>query len=366
MKKILFLPFLQLNMGHHQVARALEAWLREFNKRYVCETVDIFSYAFRKMESLISRSYVHTIRYLPSFYSWIYKKTALDLNEKDRFLFYDMLFEQAMIKLINEKQPDWLICTHALPSYVLNRLKQKRKIDVPVVNVYTDYFINCIWGKEEIDYHLVPDYIFKEHLIQAGVKPEQIYVTGIPIHPSIKRTTDFNRFSSSRLNILITGGNLGVGKIETIVNDLTPSPVVQYFVLCGKNKRLYDTLKEKNRYVMPIPYIESPQEMNSLYNQMDGIVTKPGGVTITESLNKRIPIFVCYTLPGQEEMNLSYLLSNGLVFDLRDAVKRRNVTEIIYSLLLSKDKMQLYRKKVDFFHQRVSTKKLETFLQHIV
>lgn len=366
MKKILFLPFLQLTMGHHQVAKSLEAWFTKLNKLYICETIDIFSFAFRKTESFVSRSYLRTIQYMPSFYSWLYKKNAVNQIDKERFLFYEMLFEQAMIKLIDEKQPDWIICTHALPSYILNRLKQKRSIHIPVVNVYTDYFINCIWGKEAIDFHLVPDDAFKQQLIQTGVNQENIYVTGIPIHPSIEQINCYEKHRQDKFNILITGGNLGVGKIQMIVKHLNPHSHFQYFVLCGKNKRLYDTLKRNHSFVIPLPYIDSPQKMNLLYNQMDAIVTKPGGVTVTESLHKRIPIFVYDALPGQEEMNLAYLLANGLVFDLRNIAKKGNITENIYSSLQSKEKMQIYRNKVDYFHKRVSTKRLETFIQHIV
>ena len=366
MKKILFLPFLQVMLGNNQVAKSLEAWLKKVNDRVVCETVDIFSYAFGKTESFVSRSYIRAIQYMPSFYRWLYKKNAVNQNEKERFLFYEILFEQAMIKLIYDKKPDWIICTHALPSYLLNRLKQKRRLGIPVVNVYTDYFINCIWGKEAIDYHLVPDDCFKQQLIDSGVKRENIFVTGIPIHPSIYEMKRREKRRIDTCNVFITGGNLGIGKIEMVVNHLRFHSDFRYFVLCGKNQRLYDALKKNNIHVTPLPYINSPQKMNMLYNQMDAIVTKPGGVTVTESLHKRIPIFVYDTLPGQEEMNLAYLLKNGLVFDLRNAAKKGDITEMIHSFLYSKEKMQAYHKKVDYFHKRVSTKHLQSFIQHIV
>ena len=56
--------------------------------------------------------------------------------------------------------------------------------------------------------------------------------------------------------------------------------------------------------------------MNKLYDQVDAIVTKPGGVTVSEALRKRLPIFVHSVLPGQEQINLQFLKSQKLVFEL--------------------------------------------------
>lgn len=58
--------------------------------------------------------------------------------------------------------------------------------------------------------------------------------------------------------------------------------------------------------------------MNQLYDAVDGIVSKPGGVTMTECLWKGIPIFVYEALPGQEEFNLRYLSRKGLVTPLQN------------------------------------------------
>ena len=46
--------------------------------------------------------------------------------------------------------------------------------------------------------------------------------------------------------------------------------------------------------------------MNVLYDKADAIITKPGGITITECLWKQVPIFVYEALPGPEEMNFLF------------------------------------------------------------
>jgi UDP-N-acetylglucosamine:LPS N-acetylglucosamine transferase len=87
---------------------------------------------------------------------------------------------------------------------------------IPVINVYTDYFINQIWGIEAIDYHFVPSRELKEYLISRGIESERILVTGIPIHPLLKTGTSEPK-KRRTYSILISGGNLGAGSIKTFV-----------------------------------------------------------------------------------------------------------------------------------------------------
>jgi UDP-N-acetylglucosamine:LPS N-acetylglucosamine transferase len=58
--------------------------------------------------------------------------------------------------------------------------------------------------------------------------------------------------------------------------------------------------------------------MNELYDQADAIITKPGGVTISEALQKGIPIFIHSALPGQEEINLQLLKELSLVNEINN------------------------------------------------
>ncbi|MDA6131239.1 hypothetical protein OSK38_28225, partial [Escherichia coli] len=86
--------------------------------------------------------------------------------------------------------------------------------------------------------------------------------------------------------------------------------------------------------IEPIGYIEDPFEMNQLYNKADAILTKPGGVTISEALQKKLPILVHTSLPGQEEINLDYLLEKNLVLVINDKhiAEQLNNEEAILSL----------------------------------
>ena len=100
---------------------------------------------------------------------------------------------------------------------------------------------------------------------------------------------------------------------------------MDYFVLCGKNKKLYQKLKALNcNNIHPLPYIFSKEKMNELYSMADAIITKPGGVTISEALKKGLPIFIHSALPGQEEINLKLLKKLKLVHELNDKESLEN------------------------------------------
>ena len=92
---------------------------------------------------------------------------------------------------------------------------------------------------------------------------------------------------------------------------------VHFSVLCGHNHKLYRSLLHKPN-VTPYMYIQNQEELNALYDEVDGIITKPGGVTISEVLHKKIPVFIFDTLPGQEEYNLQYLVDQDLVFHIKE------------------------------------------------
>lgn len=187
MKKVLFMPFLQISSGHHQVAKSVEDWLHFIEPSIECETVDILSYAYGKGETFVSQIYLKWISSFPHVYSWLYRKNAIENKKKKRFRRYEILFQSAMLKLINEEKPDCIICTHALPSYILSCLKQKGMLSIPIINVYTDFFINTIWGTKMVNFHLVPHADFKEKLVQEDCVEENIFVTGIPVHPAFTR-----------------------------------------------------------------------------------------------------------------------------------------------------------------------------------
>ncbi|WAA11034.1 MGDG synthase family glycosyltransferase [Fervidibacillus albus] len=334
MKNLLFLPFLQIPSGHHQAADAIMAEIIRFNQSFRCEKIDLFSYSYRNVERFSSRMYLKWIDTFPTTYSTLYKQLVVVSERKRDSFFYEIFFLRQMEKLIAEKKPDGIICTHALPSLLLSKLKMAGKLDIPVFNVYTDFFIHKGWGIEGIDGHFISTENMKSFLLKRGVKERNIFLTGIPTHPQIQKRPVIPENPRGRGNVCVSGGSMGAGKIIPLINQMEKDNSLHYYILCGKNSRLYRKLCAMNKSnIIPIGYIPSRKMMDLFYNQMDLLVTKPGGLTVTEALNKKIPVFIYYTLPGQEEFNLQELKSLRLVKDLSSPSNQQFLSEQLKEFL---------------------------------
>lgn len=316
MLKLLFLPFLQIPTGHHTVADALIRSLEPRISNLRCAKVDFFSYADKMLEKAFRLTYLTWIDHSPQTFVWLYRNFVYPTKSTKHFNWYEIKFLDKMKNLISREQPDLIICTQALPSFLLSRLRYSGVATPPIINVYTDFFINSLWGTEGIDYHFVPDKELKFHLTEKqNINPKRIFITGIPIDECFVPNTSY--LPQKPYNILISGGSGGLGDIQQLIFSLPEGNDYNFSLLCGNNKKLYKEILALNRSnLKPLPYISSRENMNNLYNNAQAIITKPGGVTISEALSKRLPIFIHSTLPGQEEVNRDYLLRQKLIYPL--------------------------------------------------
>ncbi|MDX8046162.1 UDP-glucuronosyltransferase [Gracilibacillus sp. S3-1-1] len=365
MKKVLVLPFLTIPSGHHHVADAMIDQLQLSDPTIQCEKEEIFSYSYGKIEKIVSNIYLQWIHLFPQVYNWLYQISVYKKVEKPKkFRIYQLLFLTHMKKLIKEKRPDCIICTHALPSFMLNVLKEQGEVQIPVVNVYTDFFIHRFWGVNQIDLHFVSSIEMKELLLKRGIAAEKLRFTGIPVHRQITLNQSAINGGNDSLSIMVTGGNLGVGSLDKLISNLQPAGQITYYVLCGKNKQLLQQLKRRNNsHIIPLDYIASRKEMNDLYDAMDGILTKPGGVTISECITKRKPTFIYDALPGQEVINLEQLQQLGVVINLKSC---KDVEQQVLQFFHHNEKLNNTFSKLDNYHKQLTNETISDILKTIM
>jgi processive 1,2-diacylglycerol beta-glucosyltransferase len=349
MKKILFFPLLQFPSGHHHVADALIRSIQD-KDNIECKKIELLSYSSPKVEKMVSSVYLKWIHYAPKTFGFIYNIFGYSSDQKitsvkRRRWFFTTLMD----RIIEEEKPDLVVATHSFPSSILSELKVRGKRNIPIINVYTDFFVSDIWGRKGIDYHLVPNAQAKARLIKEGVPSDLISITGIPVDQSIKikeKLTD----DYAKMTVLVAGGSSGLGNIYELMKKAIKSNAnITYKVLCGNNKKLYQELKELNsERLQPLPYIDSKEEMSELYDNASAIIVKPGGVTISEALVKRLPIFVHACLPGQEKINLQYLESKHLIYKINE---KEPMDQQIFRVLNNKEEQAHLQKRIDTYFQ---------------
>ena len=84
----------------------------------------------------------------------------------------------------------------------------------------------------------------------------------------------------------------------------------------------------------------------------DLVITKPGGLTTTESLVSSLPIIFINPIPGQEEENAELLENEGAAIWIR---KSSNPKEIIDSVLLNEKRMNYMKENSIRLARRDST-----------
>lgn len=347
--KILFLPLFKMPSGHHRVADAMINMMTSRTPKIECKKVDILSYSSKVLETAVSGFYLKWIHHTPLSYDWAYKHFAYTKDHKPcSFMGSEHFFLYYLEKLLREEQPDLVVCTHGFPSLLMSRLKEKGRVHIPVINAYTDFFMNDIWGRKGIDYHFVPNKEVKSLMIeQHQIDEQSIIVTGIPIHETFLQPKKPLESGQRKKRILIAGGSSGLGDIVGLIKNTKIDSSFEYVILCGKNQKLHgeiDRLGLPN--VTALSYISSRQEMNRLYDDVDAIVTKPGGVTVGEALRKRLPIFVHSALPGQEFINFQYLKDKHLVYDIDS---KENLEQQISNVLNSEIEKRKWDKALNSY-----------------
>lgn len=354
MKKVLLLPLLNsMPSGHHQVADAVCESIYENSEEIECKKLDILSEWNHRIEQEIVKFYLGWIRRFPKSYAWIYRQFAYRSKSERPQRVYQILFMKKVKDILRREKPDLIICTHGFPSLFINRLKESGECNVPAVNIYTDFFINDVWGRSHIDYHLVPSVKIKKELsAKYHVDSNRIFVTGIPISGKfLERNRCENGEPAEPFQILLSGGSVGLGNLAEMLKEEAGELDCRVKVLCGANKKLYEEINRiPGDFAEAYPYIASKEEMNRIYENSDAIISKPGGVTISEAIRKDLPIFISSALPGQEQINLQLLNGMGLVFIIPEGV---NALDFVCRQLKDRDGLRKFKEAADRYRNSV-------------
>lgn len=325
MPRILFVTS-KIGFGHERVSSTLESAVKSAIPGCYTKTATYFDFFPPRFQKLINTIYIYGLRLFPEVFGYIY------LTQK-RYRgggvnFWYRILGRRYADVIERFSPDLIVITQGLACQWLGRLKKKGLIRCALTAVITDFVVHPFWVSQEIDFYIVATEEMKKDLISRGISSEKIEVTGVPIDSRFNNAYDKNEISKKiglkgeNTKVLIMGGGWGLGKMDKVlmVIDRLGLPL-ELLVVTGRNRGLYRRLKNK-RFNLPVHVYGKVDNISELMAVSDVIITKAGGVTVSELLASGLPAILWDIIPGQEEANADYLVNAGA------AIKINNTDDI--------------------------------------
>lgn len=308
-----------IGSGHDQVAKVLVEGLSQLEgvTAAAFDYMELWGPPFRE---LFKQGYFKMLDWVPSWYHLLYQNTMriAEGNQVKHLLGYR--YEKKMLAQIQEFCPDIILCTNPFPLVSLSHLRKRGKVLAEIAVLITDYTAHSMWLDDAVSYYFVGSHTLKSNLMDRGIPQEQIYMTGIPIDPKFYQPVNplaiyqREQLDPSLKTILVMGGGLGLGPFEEILSQLerVPEPM-QLLVVTGKNEKLRGWLeKERNHSHHKINvygYIDYVHELMTIAHLL---ISKAGGITLTEAMAKCLPIFITAPIPGQEVGNTEFIEQIGI------------------------------------------------------
>jgi len=312
--------------GHSKAASNIKEALLGRDPGLMLKSINGFGYFYPRTEKFVDSVYTAVIKHMPYVWGGLYDRKPIVKHLSPLRRFANEHTFKPLSRLLKEFPADCFVATQAFPCGLVADFKVHFGITIPLVAVVTDYYPHGFWLHPAVDKYVVACDAAKQALLREGVSEEKIEILGIPI--SVKFLTSQPREQSAKelglkerlRSVLIMGGGLGIGPIAKIAQILDDSSGdFQTIVVCGKNKKLYHWfMRNKTRFKKPLFCFEYVDFVHRLMDASDVIVTKSGGITISEALAKGLAIIITRPIPGQEERNVNYLLGKQAVLRADD------------------------------------------------
>jgi processive 1,2-diacylglycerol beta-glucosyltransferase len=352
-KRILVLSA-AVGAGHLRAAQAVELALREVAPDAHVRNVDVLTLTNPAFRKLYGEAYLDLVNKAPHVLGYFYDMLDRPRRSNSTRDKLRLAMEKVNLrKLCDELECgrwDAIVCTHFMPAELIAAMRRKRTIRTPQMTVTTDFETHRLWVNEPCDRYTTATEEGRLYLGHWGVEQAKVRVTGIPIHPAFAKDKPRGDclarqgLAGDRPVVLQLSGGFGVGPVEQLFGAVLAVEVpLEIVAVAGRNAKA----REKLARVKPPPrhrvhVIGFTDQMDELMACADLVVSKPGGLTTSESLARGCAMAIVNPIPGQESRNSDFLLENGA------AVKVNNVATMAHKLTkLLGDERELKRLKMN-------------------
>ena len=301
--------------GHNSTAQAIAEQFEKLNVD--CEIADTLSFISERVSEFISWGHSYVYRKMPRLFGVGYR---YEEKHPPRFIYErcakgaDALWER-----LKSKHYDAVICVHVFSGMMMTEVRARYHDLTPAFFVATDY--TCSPGVSELnlDAYFIPHRMLLGEFLKNGTVPaNKMFATGIPVRRTFYESQ--SKQEARRLLglpedgqiVLISCGSMGCGRLErATLMMLRHLPATAHLVvLCGHNEKLLHALTpHENESLHPIGFTDA---VPSYMSAADVYLTKPGGLSTSEAIVRRVPMIFINAVPGLETRNFEFLISCGV------------------------------------------------------
>ncbi|KGA94861.1 MGDG synthase family glycosyltransferase [Leptospirillum ferriphilum] len=303
--------------GHQKAAEAVHKALliQEYPCPQPVDTLELLRPGFRR---LYRDGYHYLARKNRRLLEFLYRTT--DHPGQGGFLHSSRLKIQKRLApgfapALQFRQPDVIVCTHFLPLELLWEKRSRPFSRSVIVAVLTDLFPHGLWIHPHVDHYVVPTEDARQELAGMGVPAERIHLLGIPVDPHFSRkkpTREARRNLGlpEKPTVLVLSGGFGTAPLCHVLDSFRDvKKDISLVLVAGRNERLRNALEaRKNDFPFSVRVLGFTDNLSEWMDASDIVLTKPGGLTTSETLSKAIPMILLPPQGGQEKRNRDYLL----------------------------------------------------------
>lgn len=321
--------------GHNQAAIAVgEALKRQGATVAIADFVDWLNPALRTFAKF---SLIQGVQKAPALYGKFYNSISkVQLTSSLQRRIHHLGWTR-MYRTLRTFNPDVVASTFPTPAGVLSELRAIGATAVPSVGILTDYTMHGQWIHAHADTYYVATEGVKEELLSHGILPQQVEVTGIPVRHQFveaiqgdlaaqrRQLREQHHWRQDLPLIVMMGGGAGLfgdmGEWERVIRKHQQQ--AQFAIICGHNERWLRRLQHLNsETVQVLGYVTEVEEWMTM---ADLLITKAGGITVSEAMTMELPMLLYRPIPGQEEYNSAFALKTGFARLAKDVKTAQRV-----------------------------------------
>lgn len=366
MKKVMIF-YAAYGGGHLSAARSIKENIEANYPNIDVKLIDCMEYVNKYVNKVTTKAYSELAKKAPRTWGKVYwqsqKGPLAHISTTS-----NKVLSIKLNKLLQDLKPDIIISTHPFGTQMCAYLKKLGKLNAKIATVMTDYAPHDQWlvFNHYVNYYFVSHDGMKKQLHEKGIPNEKIFATGIPLsnkfllkYDKTEILKNFGLSPDKKTVLFFGGGEFGLGKTQTFrifKSFVECHENIQIVAIAGKNPKMKENFENfveelgKQNNVKVLEYTNKVPELMSI---SDLVVTKPGGLTTTESLASGLPIVVINPIPGQEEENATYLEENKVAIWIK---KDDNIEQVLNDLFSNPDKMQEMKIRARILSKKNSTK----------